>query len=81
MWVDRRIYRAVGVTRAAYDAENLGAAGSILGLFECVSSVLGSYESVRQAREAGQHNPVCMYGMYVSIGIITYWECLGVGAS
>ena len=29
--------------------------------FECVSSVLGYYESVWQAREAVQHNPICMY--------------------
>ena len=44
---------------------------------ECVSSVLGYYESVWQAREAVQHNPMCMYGMLVSIGIISYRESLG----
>ena len=32
--------------------------------FECVSSDLGSYGSVWQAREAGQHNPICMYSKH-----------------
>ena len=36
---------------------------SVLEPFECVSSALGSYGSVGQAREAGQHNRTCMYGM------------------
>ena len=46
--------------------ENVGTFGSglsVLEPFECVSSALGSYGSAWQAREAGQHNPICMHGM------------------
>ena len=52
--------------------DNVGTFGSglsVLEQFECVSSVLGSYGSVWQANEAGQHYPICMYGMQVSISI------------
>ena len=40
-----------------------GSGLSVLERFKCVSSALGSYGSIWQAREAGQHNPMCMYGM------------------
>ena len=51
---------------------------SVLEPFECVSSASGSYGSVWQTREAGQHKPICMHGMSVSI-VGNVWEryCLG----
>ena len=37
--------------------------GNVLESFECVSSALGPYVSVWQARQAGQPTPICLYGM------------------
>ena len=46
--------------------ENVGTFGSglsVLEPFECASSAIMSYGRFWQARDAGQHNPICMYGM------------------